>query len=518
MDLVTGDAPQPGETPRSEVNPWSFDPNGAWWRTDRDGERDSETGEALADAGGRARSPRRRPSPVEPRPAPASPQLPPGYDGEASPFLGEAVDAHAAGVHDAAEAFTEAGPRLPWEPPPAVLVEEEQAGRIEDVEATAAAQAVADSRAEYLDVPVLAPELPDALELDLIDLGDVTPESIALGRAEVEQDHDHKERWRYTFPEEDDRPERSEADDLPEQREEAEAAAWIEELRQEPPAWEPDGLDEADDLPDLIGRRGVSEPEPDRNRPTVSLDRGAVPGQSSGVSRLGQVRPHDSGPRIEASRLRMENSPFWLSEDERAAAAAAWPEPDVRAKLANAPGPADGRRGLPPLQEARTPRRPAAGLLGLVALSLIAAFFSWVSAEPFWLDVGHGDHGLATVTQCTGSGVTQRCMGSFAATDGSFGIPMVPLLGVDPAHRAAGTVATARMVSPQSRQAYVGATGALVHLRWMLGFILVLLCGFGITALTGTRQLESLRARRTGLLLSLAGPALLLTGFLYATY
>jgi hypothetical protein len=389
---------------------------------------------------------------------------PPGYDGEA-------IDAHAAGVHDAAEAFTG---RLMPEPPPAVLVEEEQAGLIEDVEATAAARAVAESRIEYVDVPVFAPETPAALEFDLID---VAPS--------------------------------------PAQREEAEAAAWLDELRREPPAREPDGLNEADDLPDLIGR---TDGEPDRNRPTVALDRSTVPGQSSGVSRLGQARPQDSGPRVEAARARMENSPFWLSEEERAAAGAAWPEPHIRTDLADTPGPADGRRGLPPLQEPRSPRPPAAGLLGLVALSLIAAFFSWVSAEPFWLAVGHGDHGVATVTQCTGSGVTQRCVGSFTATDRSFGVPAVPLLGVDPAHRAAGTAEAARMVSPQSRQAYVGATGALVHLRWVLGFILVLLCGFGITALTGTRQLESLRARRTGLLLSLAGPVLLLTGFLYATY
>jgi hypothetical protein len=457
MDLVTGDAPQPGETPRSEANPWSFDPNGAWWRTDRDGNRDRETEQALADAGGRARTPRRHPSPVEPSSAPLPP---PGYDGEA-------IDAHAAGVHDAAEAFT--GRTMP----PAVLVEQEQAGLIEDVEATAAARAIAESRIEYVDVPVFAPENPAALEFDLID---VTPS--------------------------------------PAQREEAEAAAWLEELRREPPAPEHDGLNEADDLPDLIGR---TDDEPDYNRPTVALDRGAVPGQSSGVARLGQARPQESGPRIEAARVRMENSPFWLSEEERAAAGAAW-QPQVRTELADTPGPADGRRGLPPLQEPRSPRPPAAGLLGLVALSLIAAFFSWVSAEPFWLAVGHGDHGVATVTQCTGSGVTQRCVGSFAATDRSFGVPRVPLLGVDPAHRAAGTAEAARMVSPQSRQAYVGATGALVHLRWVLGFILVLLCGFGITALTGTRQLESLRARRTGLLLSLAGPVLLLTGFLYATY
>jgi hypothetical protein len=76
----------------------------------------------------------------------------------------------------------------------------------------------------------------------------------------------------------------------------------------------------------------------------------------------------------------------------------------------------------------------------------------------------------------------------------------------------------ARMVSASSQQAYVGSTGKLVHLRWMLGFALVLLCGLGIAGLTGTRQLETLRARRGALLMSLAGPVLLLAGFLVATY
>jgi hypothetical protein len=52
----------------------------------------------------------------------------------------------------------------------------------------------------------------------------------------------------------------------------------------------------------------------------------------------------------------------------------------------------------------------------------------------------------------------------------------------------------------------------------VLGFVLVLLCGIGIAGLTGTRQLETVRARRTALLISLAGPLVLLTGFLAAAY
>jgi hypothetical protein len=94
----------------------------------------------------------------------------------------------------------------------------------------------------------------------------------------------------------------------------------------------------------------------------------------------------------------------------------------------------------------------------------------------------------------------------------------VTLLGVDPAHRAPGSTATARMVDRHSRQAYVGNTGLLVHLRWMLGFVLVALCGIGIAGLTGTRQLETERARRTALVISLAGPLVLLAGFLTAAF
>jgi hypothetical protein len=74
------------------------------------------------------------------------------------------------------------------------------------------------------------------------------------------------------------------------------------------------------------------------------------------------------------------------------------------------------------------------------------------------------------------------------------------------------------MVSSTSRQAYVGQAGWLIQLRWVLGFLLVLLSGLGIARLTGARRLENARARRGGLLMSLTGPALLLAGFLYVAY
>jgi len=254
---------------------------------------------------------------------------------------------------------------------------------------------------------------------------------------------------------------------------------------------------------------GMVLPEPVRDRPTVALDRRPVPDQpSAGTSRLTEA----SRARLESSQERLENSPFWQTEEERAATAVDAPGPDVQERLGE-PG-----RGRPPGQKPRSPRRPLPGLLALVALALVAAFFAWVSAEPFWLAVGHGDRGVATIDRCTGSGVTQRCTGSFAADDGGFSVQRVALLGVGPESTGSGATAPARMVSPASRQAYVGDTGWLVHLRWVLGFILVLMCGYGIAGMTGARQLETAPARRGAVLISVAGPVLLLIGFLTAAY
>jgi hypothetical protein len=427
MGPVTGDAPQPGETPRNEGEPWSYtDPGAPWWRVTPD----RESAEALAAV---------RPQHDRRRPAPAGPSFEDAEPG----FAPEALDAHAAGVQDAVEALR----------PPAVRVEAEQEEQISEVETAAAAEAVAHHKTDAGYAESAAAEQ--------------TSSTTAGG---------------------DEKTTRPELLDL---------------------------SDPAPGVPDIMVL-----PEPLRDRPTVALDRGPVPGQTdSGFARRTRTSSHATPGVLNPDRAaKIENSKFWLTDEERAAAGSAWPIPEARSRHTGSPGPADAVRGKPPARRPRTPRRPAVGLIALVALGLIAAFFSWVSAEPFWLAVGHGDPGTATVTQCTGSGVTQRCFGSFAAAEGRFAVPRVTLLGVATDARDAGAAAPARMVSADSRQAYVGAAGPLIHLRWSLGFLLVLLCGYGIAGLTGARRLETGRARRGAVLVSLAGPVLLLVGFLSAAY
>lgn len=230
------------------------------------------------------------------------------------------------------------------------------------------------------------------------------------------------------------------------------------------------------------------------DRPTVILDPRRPP--------QGPLPPLPEGASpATAHRLeRVENSPFWETDEARITA---------EARL-------DDRRS------GRRRRQPAANpvtaLLALVGLGLVAAFFAWVSAEPFWLAVGHGDRGYATTTRCHGEGLTQRCTGRFTTTDGSFAVGRVTLLGISGPAREPGAVSGARMVSPTSPQAYTAPPGPLMHLRWALGFLLVLICGYGIAGATGARRLESARARRGALLGSVAGPVLLLAGFLIAAY
>jgi hypothetical protein len=163
------------------------------------------------------------------------------------------------------------------------------------------------------------------------------------------------------------------------------------------------------------------------------------------------------------------------------------------------------------------PRRTGPALTALVALALVAAFFAWVSAEPFWLAVGHGERGTATITRCVGDGVAQRCTGRFVAADGGV-VARVVLLGVGEQHRAAGAAVPARMVDRASGQAYVGDDGLALHLRWTLGLLLVLLCGAGIAWATGATRLADRRARRWAMAGSAAGPVLLVLGFLVAAW
>ncbi|GIF08776.1 hypothetical protein [Actinoplanes siamensis] len=248
----------------------------------------------------------------------------------------------------------------------------------------------------------------------------------------------------------------------------------------------------ADEEPDRPVPELVVSPEPDDGtRPTVPLDPRRPP--------LPPLPEGGVSPATAGRLARVENSPFWAADEARIAA---------EARLDEGPG----RRRRPPVT------RPVTAMLSLIGLGLVAAFFGWVSAEPFWLAMGHGDRGYATTTSCHGDGLTQRCTGRFASSDGRITAGRVVLLGISGAAREPGAVSGARMVGPGSAQAYAAPPGLLMHLRWVLGFLLVLICGYGIAGATGARHLESPSARRTALLGSLAGPVLLLAGFLIAAY
>jgi hypothetical protein len=236
--------------------------------------------------------------------------------------------------------------------------------------------------------------------------------------------------------------------------------------------------------------------------------------------RVGQGRPDEA--RLQA----IEQSTFWLTGNEAFRDGVA-PDADTPPRPASRIGVA--RPGLP-----RRPRSPLTGLVALLLAAFAAAFFAWVSAEPFWLAVGHGRTGTATITACSGTGFQQRCAGTFAIGSppadpavasgaahwaaGAYRSGSVALLGVEAADRQPGTTVAARMVRPDSRQAFVGAAGTMLHLRWTIGVLLVLLCGLVIAGATGARRLESPRARRRAVLLSMTGPVALLAGFLAATW
>ncbi|MEU4478469.1 hypothetical protein AB0F68_10470 [Micromonospora sp. NPDC023966] len=178
-----------------------------------------------------------------------------------------------------------------------------------------------------------------------------------------------------------------------------------------------------------------------------------------------------------------------------------------------------GRRSASRRDRARPvhPPDPVTGLSALVSLSLLAAFFAWVSAGPLWLAVGHSTSGTAVITDCTGGGLTQRCRGIFLADGERFLVHGVRVSGVPAERSATGSALPARMTGPTGRTAYADV-GAGRHLRWLLGLLLVAGCATGIARWTGATRLPDLRHRRWAVGVALAGPLLITAGFLASAW
>ncbi|MGH3646221.1 MAG: hypothetical protein ACRDTM_03455 [Micromonosporaceae bacterium] len=186
----------------------------------------------------------------------------------------------------------------------------------------------------------------------------------------------------------------------------------------------------------------------------------------------------------------------------------------VRTRPGLAPGAPVRRSAARPVPPTR---RPVVGLPLLVLLSLLALFVAWVSAEPFWLAVGHHDTGAVEVTRCTGNGeLGTRCVGTFSAQDRRYAVDLTTVSGASADDRKVGRTMPARMVSADGRIAYAGDTGGL-HLRWLVGLALLLLIGLAIGLATGAWRLRG-PARIGAVLTSLLTPLLLAAVALALTY
>ncbi|MGH3713477.1 MAG: hypothetical protein ACRDT4_08480 [Micromonosporaceae bacterium] len=208
-----------------------------------------------------------------------------------------------------------------------------------------------------------------------------------------------------------------------------------------------------------------------------------------------------------------EGFPFWAGASPAPAGI-----PQKRIVIRTHPGLAATRvgakRGPGP---APNTRRPVVGLPLLVLLNLLALFVAWVSAEPFWLAVGHHDAGAVEVTRCTGRGeLGTRCVGTFSTQDRRYAVDLATVSGASAQDRKVGRTLPARMVSEDGRIAYAGDTGGL-HLRWLTGLGLLLLIGLGIGIATGAWRLRG-PARAGAVLASLVAPLLLAGVTLALTY
>jgi hypothetical protein len=148
----------------------------------------------------------------------------------------------------------------------------------------------------------------------------------------------------------------------------------------------------------------------------------------------------------------------------------------------------------------------------VLLLALAAAFFGWVSAEPFWLSVGHGHTGNAIVVASSSAGCRARFAGD-AARD-TVGQSTVELAGVRTC--TVGASMPARMVSADADRAYAASPSGLVA-RWSVGYGLVLACGLLTALVAGARRYRGW-ARAGAVAIGLGAPVTLALALLVAAY
>lgn len=165
--------------------------------------------------------------------------------------------------------------------------------------------------------------------------------------------------------------------------------------------------------------------------------------------------------------------------------------------------------------EVKPPRPPLVVLPMVILLTGLAAFFSWVSAEPFWLYVGHEVSGTVTVGECHAEGFAPRCTGRFVPDSGGDSQPVLRISGDTSAERAGETV-TGQVVSQRSTSVYIGDDLGLL-LRWSIGLGAVVALGFAIAWAGGAWRFTG-RLRAGAVTVSLAGPLIIWLGALALTW
>jgi hypothetical protein len=262
---------------------------------------------------------------------------------------------------------------------------------------------------------------------------------------------------------------------------------------------------------------------------TVALHEAPAPAESAEARQPRPVDPVDpvAGPGPEAAtdaaaraagrnavleHLAGPTDPFAWTE-RTPARAEEWPPPALRVMREAR----DARRSSPPLRQrrprrTRPPRGPLAGLTAMLLLGLLAGFFAWTSAEPFWLDMGHGTHGTAEITSCQGDGLLRRCLADFAAP-GREPVDGARVMGVE---EGPGAEVAAEML-PGGRIVYAGTESGL-RVRWAAGLGLIALCGIVLAWLTGAWRFGRLRHRLTAWTLTALAPLVLGAAIILAAY